>query len=166
MDGVDRQFEILMKEIELVSQAYDQLEQWRKETKNWGIAIWTAAIAAALATENLTPYAPLTVLFPLAFWSLEGRQAWLQQGWVRRRKEITKYINSSEFLDAIKEQSLQFALLTLRVGRRDEEDQSWFRCCWRLAVAIPYPVLVLASLFTMFAAGGAVEPLHTLFCPP
>lgn len=116
MGLVDRQYELLEKELELIDSAIRQLDDMTKGIKNWTIVTWTAAVGIALATEELRPFTWFTAAIPTMFWLVDASYRRVQRSFILRNRQISDFVNSEEFKNAIREGTpFSFRLLSLRV---------------------------------------------------
>ena len=121
---IDRQFELLQQELELVNTAIRQHDEITKSIKDWTIVTWTAAMGSTLAIPGLRPFVWLTGAIPLLFWIVDGSFRVIQRSFINRAREISEFANSAEFRSAISEGgSFDFPLLKMRTAASRRRDR-------------------------------------------
>lgn len=151
---VDRQFQLLLKELELVDGAIRQLDDITKGIKNWAIVTWTAALGLTLATSALQPYVWITAVVPLLFWLVDASHRRVQRSFILRSRAISDYVNSSGFQKAAEEGApLDFKLLRMREHSRHWTNRLLGVMVFR-TISILYLGLILISLIAWGIASG------------
>jgi hypothetical protein len=126
MDVVDRQFEILMKEIELIDGKVTQSEELRGRIKNWSIVLWSGAVGLALTRPEFKEALWLTALIPALFCFLEAVHVRHQWAYEVRRGEMRDFINSEAFLRWMhKKTELSIDMLIFRSKSQDQYRDFW-----------------------------------------
>ena len=116
MSLVDRQFDLLKKELELIDAAIRQIDDMTKGIKKWAIVTWTASVGVALTNTELCPYLWLTGSIPLLFWVVDGSYRRDQRSFILRQREIAEFVNSDSFTTSVSDElPLKFSFLKMRV---------------------------------------------------
>lgn len=117
----DIQLGILKTELSHIDSAIRQHDEITKSVKNWAIVTWTASVGLALQDKNLHPFIWVTAVVPILFWIVDGTFRRIQRSFIKRIKQIRKFINSKEFIVAAENGTpIEFELLWMRDTTRKE----------------------------------------------
>lgn len=148
---LEKQFDLLTQELQLIDGAIRQHDEIPKGIKNWAIVTWTASIGVCLSQEGLTDFLWVTTFSPVLFWLVDATFRRIQRTFITRSQEISAFINSQEFREALLDGNpLQFDLLTLRVHPEDWEKQ-WLQTLFFRSIWLLYFGLIGLSLFIWIA---------------
>jgi hypothetical protein len=76
---LEHQLEFLKMETKEVEESIRQMNDITKETKQWAITLWSAAVGGCFAYPNLTKYAGFTALIAMLFWFVDARYRVIQR---------------------------------------------------------------------------------------
>jgi hypothetical protein len=95
----DLRLEFLKKELELVQEKINHLDDLRHRTKQMAVTLWAATIAfAASITTNQDLIYYLAAFIPLPFWFLEANYHRHQEGYTARLKAVRSFIQTGKFV--------------------------------------------------------------------
>lgn len=108
----DLRLEFLKKELELVQEKINHLDDLRHRTKQMTVTLWAATFAVSITTnQNLIYY--LAAFIPLPFWFLETNYHRHQEGYTARLKAIRSFIQTGKYVvRGEREVSLQESMMS------------------------------------------------------
>jgi len=142
----ERQFELLLSEINLINGAIRQHDDITKSIKNWAVLTWTAGMGAALNEKELHPFIWVTAVIPLVFWIVDASFRRVQRSFIARYEQIAEYVNSDTFTsDATTGGSITLPLLLMRKKTQRFKDSLLGTLCFR-TVGLLYGGLAACSI--------------------
>lgn len=154
------QLDILKKELDHLNSSIDKIDTITQSIKYWTIGLWSGAILLAIGKEKEVTHFQghylYTTTIPLLFWFVDGWYRRIQRGFIYRTVQISKFLNSSDFIISFEKQILVgLHLFDLR-GRMSGENRELlkFTSIWKTlffpSVCIFYMSLIIFSVVTSF----------------
>jgi len=105
------ELELLKVELDTITSSIRQMDVISKDTKQWTIALWTAAVGGALATPSLRDFVGFTAVIPLLLGYVEASYRQIQRRFIWRSEFIGKLLRSDALRESFKKQCLQAFML-------------------------------------------------------
>lgn len=105
-EAFNYQLEMLKIELDLISQAFERIDQMTQAIKNWSVVVWGGSIAVLLGVPDLRKFMILTGLVVLPFWYSEGRWRYYIKRFIIRQDKISDFLNSQQFIESFRRRQM------------------------------------------------------------